>query len=121
MNSFPTSSSRVDGWRRLQDKTTQPDFDYEAWKAKHMAYSNEAVPRWNAAVKAKYGKDGQTRFACVGYCTSALPLPHVSTREESAADDDDMVDDKVTAPLTSATAWLKTGSAPPAHSPTRHS
>lgn len=51
------------------DTTTEPDFDYEAWKAKHMAFSAEAVPKWVKEVKEKYGKAG-TKFACVG-CVAA--------------------------------------------------
>ena len=52
------------------DTTTEPDFDYEAWKAKHMAFSAEAVPKWVKEVKEKYGKAG-TKFACVGYVHAA--------------------------------------------------
>ncbi|KAK5116368.1 hypothetical protein LTR62_007915 [Meristemomyces frigidus] len=47
-----------------------PDFDFEAWLAKHMKFSDPAVPRWNAEVKAKYGGGGK-KFACVGYCDLA--------------------------------------------------
>jgi hypothetical protein len=42
-----------------------PDFDYEAWKKKHMAFADENVPKWVAAVKEQYGKPG-TKYACVG-------------------------------------------------------
>ena len=34
-------------------------------KGKHIAFSNEAVPRWVREVKSKYGK-ADTKFACVG-------------------------------------------------------
>jgi hypothetical protein len=51
--------------KHRKDTTTEPNFDYEAWKAKHIAFANEAVPRWVKEVKEKYGKPG-TRFACVG-------------------------------------------------------
>lgn len=59
------------------DTTTEPEFDYEAWKAKHMAYSDERVPVWVNEVKAKYGKEG-TKFACVGYCYGA-PYVYISS------------------------------------------
>lgn len=52
--------------KNRNDTTTEPDFDYEAWKKKHMAFSDEAVPRWVEEVKAKYGT-AETKFACVGY------------------------------------------------------
>lgn len=48
------------------DTATEPGFDYEAWKAKHTAFANEATPGWVKEVKAKYGKPN-TKFACVGY------------------------------------------------------
>lgn len=47
------------------DTTTEPDFDFEAWKDKHMAFAVETVPTWVAEVKSKYGKP-DTKFACVG-------------------------------------------------------
>lgn len=47
------------------DKTTDPSFDYEAWKVKHTAFADVAVPRWVAAVKEKFGKP-ETKYACVG-------------------------------------------------------
>lgn len=53
------------------DTTTEPGFDYEAWKKKHMAFSDDAVPKWVDEVKAKYGTPN-SKFACVGY---ALSLP----------------------------------------------
>ena len=47
------------------DTTTEPGFDYEAWKKKHQDFCVNAVPAWNKAVKEKYGKPG-TKYACVG-------------------------------------------------------
>lgn len=55
-------------WKHRKDRhdtTTEPDFDYEAWKEKHQAFAAEAVPRWVDAVRAKYGAD-DTQYACVG-------------------------------------------------------
>lgn len=55
-------------WKHRKDRndtTTEPGFDYEAWKKKHMAFSDEAVPKWVKEVKEKYGKT-DTKFACVG-------------------------------------------------------
>ncbi|KAK3071475.1 hypothetical protein LTR53_008556 [Teratosphaeriaceae sp. CCFEE 6253] len=55
--------------RDRNDTTTEPDFDFNAWLAKHMLFSDPAVPRWAQAVKEKYGK-ADTKLACVGYCES---------------------------------------------------
>ena len=56
--------------RKNRHDRTNPDFDYEAWKRKHTAFADEAVPKWVAAVEARY-KDGKAKFACVGYCFGA--------------------------------------------------
>ncbi|KAK3686285.1 hypothetical protein LTR37_019968 [Vermiconidia calcicola] len=56
--------------KNRDDTTTEPGFDYEAWKRKHMAFSKDAVPKWVKEVKEKYGK-ADTKFACVGYCYGA--------------------------------------------------
>lgn len=55
-------------WKHRKDRhdtTTEPGFDYEAWKAKHQDFAAEAVPRWVDAIKSKYGAPG-TKYACVG-------------------------------------------------------
>lgn len=55
-------------WKHRKDRhdtTTEPNFDYDAWKTKHQEFAAEAVPRWIDAVKAKYGATG-TKYACVG-------------------------------------------------------
>lgn len=58
-------------WKHRKDRHTQnPDFDYEAWKRKHTAFADVAVPKWVAAVKKSYGTN-TTKFACVGYCFGA--------------------------------------------------
>lgn len=51
--------------KHRNDTITEPGFDYEAWKKKHMAFSDEAVPKWVEEVKSKYSKP-ETKFACVG-------------------------------------------------------
>ncbi|KIM99096.1 hypothetical protein OIDMADRAFT_104937 [Oidiodendron maius Zn] len=56
--------------RKNRHDNSSPDFDYEAWKRKHMAFANEAVPKWVNEVKEKYGQSG-TKYACVGYCFGA--------------------------------------------------
>lgn len=56
--------------RKNRHDNTDPDFDYEAWKRKHTAFADEAVPKWVKAVSDRY-KDGKTKFACVGYCFGA--------------------------------------------------
>ncbi|KAJ6555234.1 Alpha/Beta hydrolase protein [Mycena sp. CBHHK59/15] len=52
------------------DTTTEPSFDYEAWKAKHTAFANDAVPKWTDAVVAQFGTP-DTKYAVVGYCFGA--------------------------------------------------
>jgi hypothetical protein len=55
-------------WKHRKDRfdtTTDPGFDYEAWKAKHITFADEAVPKWVEAVKKEYGKP-ETKYACVG-------------------------------------------------------
>lgn len=51
--------------RKNKDDRSNPDFDYEAWKKKHMAFADEAVPKWVKEVKEKYGQP-ETKYACVG-------------------------------------------------------
>ncbi|KAJ7097117.1 dienelactone hydrolase [Mycena belliarum] len=64
------------------DNTTDPDFDYEAWKAKHTAFAVAAVPKWIGAVKARFGTP-ETKYAAVGYCFGA---PYVmDTLSESSS------------------------------------
>lgn len=59
-------------WKHRKDRhdNRNPDFDYEAWKRKHIAFADVAVPRWVDAVKESYGTS-TTKFACVGYCFGA--------------------------------------------------
>ncbi|EMC99258.1 hypothetical protein BAUCODRAFT_31592 [Baudoinia panamericana UAMH 10762] len=52
------------------DKTTDPNFDYEAWKVKHTTFANDATPKWVQEVRSKYGGE-KTKYACVGYCFGA--------------------------------------------------
>jgi hypothetical protein len=51
--------------RKNRHDHSNPDFDYEAWKRKHMAFASEAVPKWVNEVKVKYGQS-ETKYACVG-------------------------------------------------------
>ncbi|KAK4150001.1 hypothetical protein C8A00DRAFT_46497 [Chaetomidium leptoderma] len=58
--------------RKNRHDQTDPDFDYEAWKRKHTAFADVAVPKWVSAVVSRYRKDNaKTKFACVGYCFGA--------------------------------------------------
>jgi dienelactone hydrolase len=56
--------------RKNRHDTQDPNFDYEAWKKKHTAFADEAVPRWTKAVREGYG-GVSTKYACVGYCFGA--------------------------------------------------
>ncbi|KAJ3550124.1 hypothetical protein NM208_g153 [Fusarium decemcellulare] len=55
--------------RKSRHDTENKDFDYEAWKCKHTAFADVAVPKWVRAVKESYGDN--TKYACVGYCFGA--------------------------------------------------
>ncbi|KAI0445245.1 Alpha/Beta hydrolase protein [Xylaria telfairii] len=59
-------------WKHRKDRhdNSDPSFDYEAWKEKHIAFADMAVPIWVKAVSAQYGGPN-TKFACVGYCFGA--------------------------------------------------
>ncbi|KAF5974933.1 dienelactone hydrolase [Fusarium coicis] len=50
---------------------SDPNFDFESWKNKHLKASEEAAARWVKAVKAQYGSSEDVKFACVGYCWGA--------------------------------------------------
>ncbi|KAF5672324.1 dienelactone hydrolase [Fusarium heterosporum] len=50
---------------------TDPNFDLQAWSAKHLQPSEEVAREWAKNVKAKYGNDSKTKFGCVGYCWGA--------------------------------------------------
>ncbi|KAH8699323.1 dienelactone hydrolase [Phaeosphaeriaceae sp. PMI808] len=48
-----------------------PNFDFEAWKDKHLTRTEEVGAKWVKDVQTKYGRSGHTKFACVGYCWGA--------------------------------------------------
>lgn len=81
--------------RKNRHDTTDPDFDYEAWKRKHTTFANQAVPKWVDEVKDRYRQEGKTKFACVGYCFGA---PYVC---------DELAKDTVTVGAFAHPAFLK--------------
>jgi hypothetical protein len=46
---------------------SDPNFDFEAWKNKHLHACEEAAERWVKAVKTQYGTSDIVQFAAVGY------------------------------------------------------
>jgi dienelactone hydrolase len=78
---FSTDKGQDPVWklRKNRHDTSNTDFVYEAWKRKHTAFADEAVPRWVKAVKERYqhssnksdGKTQKPKFVCVGYCFGA--------------------------------------------------
>lgn len=56
--------------RNSRHDNSDPTFDYDAWKLKHMTFADDIVPKWIQAVKENYGKT-DTKYACVGYCFGA--------------------------------------------------
>ncbi|EMD59044.1 hypothetical protein COCSADRAFT_348498 [Bipolaris sorokiniana ND90Pr] len=82
--------------RKNRHDKTNPGFDYEAWKRKHTAFADEAVPEWVSTVVDRYRKENpQTKFACVGYCFGA---PYVC---------DELAKDRVTVGAFAHPAFLK--------------
>ncbi|KAI0466776.1 hypothetical protein F4859DRAFT_507213 [Xylaria cf. heliscus] len=73
-------------WKHRTDRhdNANPDFDYEAWKRKHMAFADMVVPVWADAVSAQYGRPN-TKFACVGYCFGAPYVCKELARQNVAA------------------------------------
>lgn len=60
--------------RKNRHDHSNPDFDYEEWKQKHIAFADKAVPPWVEAVKQQFGKP-DTKYACVGYCNAYIFFP----------------------------------------------
>ncbi|KAL5399297.1 hypothetical protein PMIN04_001944 [Paraphaeosphaeria minitans] len=82
--------------RKNRNDHSDPNFDYEAWKRKHIAFADAAVPKWVSAVAERYRKESSDRkFACVGYCFGA---PYVC---------DELAKDTVTAGAFAHPAFLK--------------
>ncbi|RAQ59960.1 dienelactone hydrolase [Aspergillus flavus] len=50
---------------------SDPKFDFEAWKTRHLRASEEVAAKWVNGVKAQYGTTDDVKFACVGYCWGA--------------------------------------------------
>ncbi|KAJ2980782.1 hypothetical protein NQ176_g2436 [Zarea fungicola] len=50
---------------------TDPNFNLEAWSAKHLTVSEEVAAKWVKDVKEKYDPSNKVRFGCVGYCWGA--------------------------------------------------
>ncbi|KAH7028446.1 dienelactone hydrolase [Macrophomina phaseolina] len=48
-----------------------PNFDFEAWKTKHLTSTETVAAKWVKDVQAKYGKPENVKYACVGYCWGA--------------------------------------------------
>ncbi|CZS75194.1 unnamed protein product [Fusarium graminearum] len=60
---------------------SDPNFDFESWKNKHLHASEEAAARWIKAVKAEYGTSESVKFAAVGYCWGARFVTHQLSAE----------------------------------------
>jgi hypothetical protein len=46
---------------------SDPNFDFPAWKNKHLKATEDVAKKWVQDVKAKYGKSEGVKYACVGY------------------------------------------------------
>lgn len=54
-------------WKHSKTPLSDPNFDFEAWKDKHLLASDKVGAKWVEDVQAKYGKAGEVKFACVGF------------------------------------------------------
>ncbi|KAI1747600.1 hypothetical protein F4782DRAFT_543407 [Xylaria castorea] len=70
--------------RKDRDDKSDPNFDYEAWKKKHIAFADITVPIWVNTVSARYGRPN-TKFACVGYCFGAPYVCNELARKSATA------------------------------------
>ncbi|EAU86474.1 hypothetical protein CC1G_11782 [Coprinopsis cinerea okayama7 len=61
----------------------EPDFDMAAWVAKSRAQAAEALPKWNKAVREKFGPDA--KFVAVGYCFGAPYALEIGATDEVVA------------------------------------
>ncbi|KAF2994369.1 hypothetical protein E8E13_001534 [Curvularia kusanoi] len=50
---------------------SDPSFDFEAWKNRHLEATEEVAARWVKGVQSKFESLSGTKFACVGYCWGA--------------------------------------------------
>ncbi|PVH99976.1 dienelactone hydrolase [Periconia macrospinosa] len=50
---------------------SDPNFDFEVWKTKHLTASEVVAAKWIEGVQAKYGKHDDVKYAAVGYCWGA--------------------------------------------------
>ncbi|KAI1506421.1 Alpha/Beta hydrolase protein [Biscogniauxia marginata] len=57
--------------RKSRNDTSDPDFDFEAWKRKHTAFADEKVPGWVDAVKERIREAGHE------ICLYCLGAPYV--------------------------------------------
>ncbi|RAH65003.1 dienelactone hydrolase [Aspergillus aculeatinus CBS 121060] len=58
-------------WRTTANPLTDPTFDFDGWKNKHMKSSDDIAARWVKEVDAIYNKDGNVKFVCAGHCWGA--------------------------------------------------
>lgn len=59
--------SQDDIGKHSKTPLTDPNFDFTAWKNKHLRASEEVARTWVQDVKAKFGASKDVQFACVGY------------------------------------------------------
>lgn len=72
LTNFPNNllQDPISKYRQSKNEPLPEGFDHAAWRSKHWTFATENVPKWTAAVKAKYGNAG-TRYAATGYCFGA--------------------------------------------------
>lgn len=54
-------------WKHSAAPLSDPSFDFEAWKTKHLTASDNIGTKWVADVRIHYGKSPDVEFAAVGY------------------------------------------------------
>lgn len=48
--------------RNADGTTIDPDFNFNAWREKHVTFARENVPKWVEAVKEKFGMPSISRL-----------------------------------------------------------
>ncbi|GKZ16494.1 hypothetical protein AbraIFM66951_000278 [Aspergillus brasiliensis] len=78
-------------WKHSQTPLNDPNFDFQAWKNKHMSSTDRIAAKWAQDVVAEYGKNGEVnwgaRFVCTqlskeGFCKAGA-IAHPSFMNES--------------------------------------
>lgn len=54
-------------WKHSENPLNDPNFDFQAWKNKHMRSTDGIAAKWVKDVEAMYGENGKVKFVCAGH------------------------------------------------------